>query len=240
MTSWLYIHLKRNKQLWLAIAVLLGCRVLQAIALGRSRVGPDALFASYVSINAVDFAAFLFIPLFCMGQMRGLRLYASPQGALFLGSRNRVTLRVVADCLSSGLLAALLLQISSFCVLASHFGVSASWGLIRPLDTILQGIVLGNAGLVSFAAMIVFHSSAFSCLLGILYGMWDFMAMNIVGGGVPSIGWSLAIAPIDADFGFLFLRAATLVSVALVLGVASWLAIDRADYLDFDKGSSKV
>lgn len=173
MISWLYVHVKRNRSTCGTLAAALVCRLLQMTVLGRPSHAADSLFDSYLSMNAVDFATFLFIPLFCVGQMRSLKLYSSPQCALALGSRSRVALRICADCVLTGLLMSVLLQVTSLIVLFWRFGTIPMWEALRPVDLVLQGVVLANAGMVSFLAMLAFHSSAFSCLTGILYGMWD-------------------------------------------------------------------
>ena len=176
----------------------------------------------------------------CVGQMRSLKLYSSPQCALALGSRSRVALRICADCVLTGLLMSVLLQVTSLIVLFWRFGTIPMWEALRPVDLVLQGVVLANAGMVSFLAMLAFHSSAFSCLTGILYGMWDFMAMNVVGGGLPPIGWSLAIVPDGAGWAAIVVQAGVLVSLSLVLGVLLWLAAGKVDYLDCGRGLSKA
>lgn len=194
MISWLYVHVKRNRSTCGTLAAALVCRLLQMTVLGRPSHAADSLFVSYLSMNAVDFATFLFIPLFCVGQMRSLKLYSSPQCALALGSRSRVALRICADCVLTGLLMSVLLQVTSLIVLFWRFGTIPMWEALRPVDLVLQGVVLANAGMVSFLAMLAFHSSAFSCLTGILYGMWDFMAMNVVGEGSRRLdgAWQLS------------------------------------------------
>lgn len=240
MISWLYVHVKRNRSTCGTLAAALVCRLLQMTVLGRPSHAADSLFDSYLSMNAVDFATFLFIPLFCVGQMRSLKLYSSPQCALALGSRSRVALRICADCVLTGLLMSVLLQVTSLIVLFWRFGTIPMWEALRPVDLVLQGVVLANAGMVSFLAMLAFHSSAFSCLTGILYGMWDFMAMNVVGGGLPPIGWSLAIVPDGAGWAAIVVQAGALVSLSLVLGVLLWLAAGKVDYLDCGRGLSKA
>lgn len=240
MTSWLYVHVKRNRNVYVLLSVMLVCRCLQMMTLARSTHAVDSVFDSYLSLHAVDFASFLFIPLYCLGQMRSLKLYSSPQCALMLGSRSRVALRICADCMLTALLMSSLLQLTSLVVLLCRFGQIPMWMALRPVDLVLQAIVLGNAGLVGFLFMLVLHSSAFSCLTGILYGMWDFMVMNIVGGGLPSIGWSLAIIPDGAGWATVVVQAGALVSLSLVLCVLLWMIAGKVDYLDCGRGLSKA
>ena len=104
----------------------------------------------------------------------------------------------------------------------------------------LQGIVLSNSGIIAFLVMMMFRSSAFACLAGFLYGMWDFMAMNIVGGGLPAIGWSLAIIPDGAGWQTIAVHTGAIASLLLVLGVLLWIVVGKVDYLGYDKCLSKA
>lgn len=240
MISWMYVHIRRNGWACAALFALVACRLLQMMALARSVHAAESLFDSYLSINSVDLAAFLFVPLFCIGQMRSLKLYSSPQCALALGSRARAMLRMGVDCVLTGMFMAALLHASSYLVLLGRFGSVPVWEAFRPVDLVLQGIVLSNSGIIAFLVMMMFRSSAFACLAGFLYGMWDFMAMNIVGGGLPAIGWSLAIIPDGAGWQTIAVHTGAIASLLLVLGVLLWIVVGKVDYLGYDKCLSKA
>lgn len=62
MTSWMYVHIRRNGWACVALFALVACRLLQMMALARSAHAAESLFDSYLSINSVDLAAFLFVP----------------------------------------------------------------------------------------------------------------------------------------------------------------------------------
>ena len=194
MISWLYVHVKRNRSTCGTLAAALVCRLLQMTVLGRPSHAADSLFDSYLSMNAVDFATFLFIPLFCVGQMRSLKLYSSPQCALALGSRSRVALRICADCVLTGLLMSVFAtgDFPHCSVLAvrddSHVGGAASRRLGSPRRCVGQC----RHGELSCYVGIPF--------LGVLlpdgHFVWDvgFMAMNVVGGGSRRLdgAWQLS------------------------------------------------
>lgn len=89
MISWLYVHVKRNRSTCGTLAAALVCRLLQMTVLGRPSHAADSLFDSYLSMNAVDFATFLFIPLFASARCARSSCILRPN-ALWLWGAARV------------------------------------------------------------------------------------------------------------------------------------------------------
>lgn len=195
-------------------------------------------FADLYSLcNGSNMAAFIWIPLLSASIVRPATKISSAHFAVGSGSRLMAAARCLAFSMAVGTAFALVINVSAIPVIACAEKPAMVWEPLF-LSTALQALVCSSAALVYLIALFAFDKSGLAFMSCMLYGMWDFMAQNVVGGGVLSIGWNHAIVSPSLGTADLVFRFSFLGSVLVALLIAAFVVIERKDYLP-DKASAE-
>lgn len=224
------IFMHRHTLLVIAIAVLFACRVLQHAALQRDLV-QRVWFDRYLFCNGSNTASFLLVPLTVLVWMRPLTLFSSGLFASSFKSRRGAAMACAGHAALYSLCCSLAINVTAtFSVLP--VAPTPSDLISLGGSVLLQAAVLFIACMISTIAAVLVREPAISFLAAAAYGVWDFMAQNVVGGGLPSIGWGIAIASSQLTTAELLVKAAMLGSIALGMIAIQLIAFERADYVD--------
>ena len=174
-----------------AVLVLV-LRLLQLL-LWQELAGASSYEAAerYLYFNGCNIFAFVLVPLYLLGSTRALHLVNRPFYLLRSGGIVRASVRCLCYACVLGA-AASVVTVTSGCAAVWASGPSEpDWSGLA-CSVLLGGYVYAIALLAGIGVELLSGSSSMAYLVVLFYGLWDFMAQNVVGGGVPSIAWGLA------------------------------------------------
>lgn len=173
--------LRRLRIRW-TICLLILMRVMQACGDSEITGGTDSFFSGYLQQNSVGFAAFMVFPML-MGMCAAIlpRLHDGSL-AVRAGSRERLATAALACSLMVGLFASIAIGVTAIASLAiKGLFPSDTRGVV--LSCLLMALSITVSYLIACTGSLLSRSNALAVGCGLIYGMWDFMAINVVGGG---------------------------------------------------------
>lgn len=226
-----YLFLRKNRVAAVVLAVLVLSRVAQALALQADPYASTEFFDGYLSFNGAHAGAFVLIPCAAVILQRASTFCARPQFAIAAGSRPVASVRCWLLMVAFGLATSAMVTGSAVVALMLSTGMVPSDTACLLASALMQAVVFTVGATIAVILLLVAGIQAIALMGMIAYGMWDFMAMNIVGGGVPCVGWGIAfLVPgfemADLVFRLGFFGALLFGSLAVLA-----LAFSRVDYV---------
>ena len=226
-----YLLLYGNRPAAVALALLIAARMVQARALsgGSAAVG-DTFVEMYAFCNAAHIGAFVLTPLLAVFAVRPAARLASPRFAVCAKTRAAAALHCLAAALCAGILAAVAVNASVALAILAGSSVQLDWSVLL-FSTALQAAVCSIALMLYVDVALATGRSSVAFMACILYGLWDFMAQNVVGGGVPSLGWGLTIVSAGAVWADCLGRISLFGMALIVLFFVLMLCLARKDFI---------
>lgn len=226
-----YLLLYGNRSAAVALALLLAARAVQAVALsgGDAAVG-DTFVEMYAFCNAAHIGAFVLAPLLAVFAVRPAARLASPQFAVCAKTRATAALRCLAAALCAGVLAAVAVNVSVALAILVGSSVQLDWSVLL-FSTALQAAVCSIALMLYVDVALATGRSSVAFMACILYGLWDFMAQNVVGGGIPSVGWGLTVVSAGTVWADCLGRISLFGMVLIALFLALMFCLARKDFI---------
>lgn len=221
--------LRRLRIRW-TICPLILMRVMQACGDSEITGETDSFFSGYLQQNSVGFAAFMVFPML-MGMCAAI-LPCLHDGSLAVraGSRERLATAALACSLMVGLFASIAIGVTAIASLAIK-GLFPSDARGVALSCLLMALSITVSYLIACTGSLLSRSNALAVGCGLIYGMWDFMAINVVGGGIPYLGWSLTIIGPSMGAPELVHRFATLGCELFLCVLALYVACRRMEFM---------
>lgn len=226
-----YLLFYGNRPAVVALALLLAARAVQAAALsgGGAAVG-DTFVEMYAFCNAAHIGAFVLTPLLAVFAVRPAARLASPQFAVCAKTRSAAALRCLAAALCAGVLAAVAVNVSVALAILVGSSAQLDWSVLL-FSTALQAAVCSIALMLYVDAALAAGRSSVAFMACILYGLWDFMAQNVVGGGIPSVGWGLTVVSAGTVWADCLGRISLFGMVLIALFLALMFCLARKDFI---------
>lgn len=226
-----YLLLYGNRPAAVALALLLAARAVQAVALsgGGAAVG-DTFVEMYAFCNAAHIGAFVLTPLLAVFAVRPAARLASPRFAVCAKTRSAAALRCLAAALCAGILAAVAVNVSVALAILVGSSVQLDWSVLL-FSTALQAAVCSIALMLYVDVTLAMGRSSVAFMACILYGLWDFMAQNVVGGGIPSVGWGLTVVSARSVWADCLGRISLFGMVLIALFLVLVFCLARKDFI---------
>ena len=229
MRQLLFLAFYKNRLAYLSGALLVALRVFQLFAINAGApVNLDSMNV-YGFCNGAHSAAFILIPLFTLTLIQPATIIASPHFAVGSNNRKRAATRCSVLTFLIGAVCSIATNASSVFVIVGLAPDRIVWAPLM-ISTVLQTIVFTTNALLYMVLFLMFERGAVSFLGCFLYGLWDFMAQNVVGGGVPSVGWGLTLSLSAFQPLELFYRTAILLFELIILLFVLLFVFEEKDY----------
>lgn len=215
------------------LLAIFAIRLLQANSLLSQFAIDTSLSAAFERLFSLGLAAFAFVPLFGLLLIQPRHDLALPPVVIKNRSRDELLLRYLRAAFWRSLLFSLALSASAILLLVAsgiplltlipfmviEFLLILSFFFVCALMFYLATMLAGEASIVAGYALII------------VFGVWDFMSMNVVGGGLPPIGWShiLLSSPITVSSLSSSLAWFALLACSIAFGLS--LAIRCHDFI---------
>lgn len=233
MTKFFYLAFYKNQLAYLVFILLLALRGIQIAALGEG-VSHNP-FGVYSYCNASNTAAFLLTPLMIMCIIRPASLMAEPYFAAGSGSRQYAALRCLAVSGIIGFSFSLAINVSAAVVALVSTGRMLSWDFVV-VSIMLHAMVCTVIALIYLYVLLLSGQGVFAFMASLLFGLWDFMAQNVVGGGVPSIAWGRASLVANFQTSDLLFPISFLTLILAILFFGVLVTFYKKDYVvDVDR-----
>lgn len=183
MKTVLYVLFYRNRPAVIALVLLLAVRFVQAAALARGALVIGETFGdAYAFCSGANMGAFVFTPLLVVAVMRPAAMMAGSHFAAWSGDHRCASLRCLGASLVFGLVASALLNLSAGVAIALAVSVQPDVFTLT-CSFALQVAVCSITFMVYVNLLYAIGSPAIAFMGCVLYGLWVFMAQNVVGGG---------------------------------------------------------
>lgn len=96
---------------------------------------------------------------------------------------------------------------------------------------ILQTLFFTVCGMLFFLVYAATRSAALSYIAVLVYGLWDFMASNVVGGGLAPVGWSQVYVELPFSLTKMLGSFSFFAMLACLLIIATMLVTERMSFL---------
>lgn len=231
MKTVLYVLFYRNRPAVIALVLLLAVRFVQAAALARGALVIGETFGdAYAFCSGANMGAFVFTPLLVVAVMRPAAMMAGSHFAAWSGDHRCASLRCLGASLVFGLVASALLNLSAGVAIALAVSVQPDVFTLT-CSFALQVAVCSITFMVYVNLLYAIGSPAIAFMGCVLYGLWGFMAQNVVGGGVPSVGWGLTVVFGGPAFKDVIFRFSLFGMAFVVLFLISFFSFQQKDYV---------
>ena len=194
------MRLARNPGAWAILGMVIACRLVGYLLTVRFPIGDMPPFQELSLFNNVSFASFAFVPIFGFVVMRAVRFLQADFVVARSVSRRQHALRCAIILAKRSFALVLVLTVTFLPIVLAVLGPSSQVLLYFAETFALQVLFFEVVALLYLCVQMLVRSAALSYALMLLYGLWDFMAGTIVGGGLPAIGWCVTLVadPLDA------------------------------------------
>lgn len=231
MRTVLHVLFYRNRPALVALVLLLAVRLVQAVTLARGVLVIGKTFEDvYAFCSGANMGAFVFTPLAVVAIMRPAAMMAGGHFAAWSGNRRRAALRCLGAALVFGLAVSAALNLSAVAVIAFAASVRPD-AFALTCSFVLQAAVCSITFMIYMNLLLAMGSPPVAFMGCVLYGLWDFMAQNVVGGGVPSFGWGLTIVPGGSILRDAVFRFSLFGMAFVVLFLISFFSFQQKDYV---------
>lgn len=225
------LFLNRNYQALIAITLLIIVRAIQSFAIksGILIVG-DSFEEAYEFCNASNIASFVLVPLVAVALIRPAGIMATEHFAVWSQSRQIAAFRCFFFVIVFGFCASIAINASALAAIEIGSAIRVNCAGVV-LSTLMQGMVCAIASMFYMAFLLISGREAIAFMACVLYGLWDFMAQNVVGGGVPSIGWGLSIVLDTTPVSDAIFRFAIFGMILVALFLTIFICFLQKDYI---------
>ncbi|QWT17629.1 hypothetical protein KPC83_00170 [Collinsella sp. zg1085] len=191
MNALLTMLIKRNRMAIIMFVSLLVLRISQFIYL-QNHSELSTWDTQYLFVQGIHIAGFVIIPLCAYWYLKVIRFQSSSLVLVAAPSRLAAAMQSLQRAITFGIFISGVLNVSILAILGLPLQETSFIDLF--MRCIMQAIFIAALCLFANSLYLLTGVSSFSFLALCLYGIWDFMAQTVVGGGLPSIGWSLTLA----------------------------------------------
>jgi hypothetical protein len=231
MSLTLFLSCIKSRVTIFVVIALCVVRALETQSSYRAAQEGLSIFGSYGMYNGVLLAAFIFVPLFCFLLIQPASFLMSNNVAVLCLSRTSFALRHLGCAIQQSVFYAVILNITTLPLVMLSFSLTPEFLLYVLISALLQTLFFVVCALLFFAVSLATRMAYVAFIVVAIYGLWDFMAGLVPGGGVPFIGWDktvlyLPVITTDVLLGCLyFVVPLALLSLALIM------ASKRRDFL---------
>lgn len=232
MTPRLFLAWLRSRTTAVVLIALLCCAAFQAFALGAGQFAGLDVSRGYALVNNSGFASFVLVPLFGFLSVRPSRIFLHAAVASACGSRRMLALRSALCSIQQAACYALAVNVMAVPLLFIRLQVSFDQLPVVVLASfVLQTLFFAVCGMLFFLVYAAVRTAALSYVAVLVYGLWDFMASNVVGGGLATVGWSHVYVELPLSFTKILGSFSFFAMLACLLVVATMLVTKRMSFL---------
>lgn len=223
--------LLKSKSALFAVVALCLCRFFEYFSLAPMMATAQTPLEGLQAINNIAFASFVAVPLFGIVVSRSATVLFNTGVVVLHGTRSALSLRFLSGACVEALAYSIIFGATALPLQFFSFGIGFDSLPLLLASLVLQTVFFLVCALLFSLIFMTTRLTALSYCAVILYGLWDFMALNVVGGGVPFIGWAHTLVQIPFEPADAVSKAAFLLAVASVLFLAIAVIVRQVDFL---------
>lgn len=231
MSAAMFARWLRTPSVTASLVALMLVRAGQALVLSPQGLPDQHICWAYARLNAPAMAGLVYVPASLACFVQPVRLFSRTVPIVACKTRSRLMLRCAASVLQAAAIISAVLTAAPLPALLVRFPAPAftptyllcSWAMQTQFFTVV-GLLL-NALLWATGVLPV------GVVAALIYGVWDFMALSVPGGGVPLVGWVIAGVDVPPDLAATAHDALRLVLLAGALASAAFTCARRRDIL---------
>lgn len=231
MSTAMFARWLRTPSVMAALIALALVRVGQALVLSPQGLPEQHVCWAYAHLNAPAMAGLVYVPASIACFVRPLRLFSCTVPVVACKTRAGLTLRCAVSMLQVATIISAVLTVAPLPVLLARFSATAYAPTYLLCSWAMQALFFTVVGLLLNAMLWATDLLPAGAVAALIYGVWDFMALSVPGGGVPLAGWVIAGVDVPPDLAAITRDALRFVLLAGALTAIAFVCVRRRDIL---------